>query len=137
MKEAIAFREDKIDLVLLLLMVILGGINFATIDLRGDDQSDQALCLDCHSSVKPVNNSFDLRSVCIAVKMVLNFFELSAKIQWENISASEDFITAADYHGNGSCFILVQIRFLLVLSGKCVDVLEMGLDTGNMQNCKN
>ena len=118
-------------------MVILGGINFATIDLRGDDQFDQALCLDHHSSVKPVNNNFDLRSVYIAVKMVLNFFELSAKILWENIAATEDFCVVADYHGNGSCFILVQIRFLLVLSGKCVDMLEMGLDTGNMQNCKN
>ena len=118
-------------------MVILSGINFATIDLRRDDQSDQALCLDRHSSVKPVNNSFDLRFVSIAVKMVLHFFELSAKILWENIAATEDFFVAADYHGNGSCFILVQIRFLLVLSGKCVDMLEMGLDTGNMQNCKN
>lgn len=129
MKDAIVFREDKIDLVLLLLMVILGGINFATIDLGRHDQSDQALCLYRHSPVKPVYNSFDLSFVCIAVKMVLNFFELSAKILWENSTATEDFYVAANYHGNGSCFILVQIRFLLVLSSKCVDMLEMGLDT--------
>ena len=118
-------------------MVILGGINFASIDLGWHYQSDQALCLHRHPCVKPVYNSFDLSSICVAVKVMLDLFERSAKIQGKNIAATENFLATADDHGNSSCFILVQIRFLLMLSSKCVDMLESGLDAGNLQDCEN
>lgn len=115
--------------------MFFGGEYFGTIDLGRYDKSDQTLSLRDHFQGEPGQQFINIVLVLILVQVVFDLLEMSTKVLGEDNASAKDLVIASDDHGDSTGAILVQVRFLVMLPGECVHILELGGDFADAQCC--